>query len=282
MVNQSFKREEEKAEEEREHIVENLQRVEKYLAMLYASPGNPFLDKEEEKDQMYIKGIGEAKQYEAKQEEQPTYAQPIKIEPPKPAIESRGDTKFSQPVKTATKSLEEKYNIIYINPELGKPEIIKTTNYITFQSLEQKVVEEALAERNTNKILHYALERIVKEAQKPKIEVNAIALSKTLRNRDRLIVEIEKERKKIRETIKELENTKEKKPERLIKKLIKLPPLTRKRIEALLRKKKDKELILKLLLAEDFFLGKLKDLLTSLTIDKVKAIISAIRKVIHK
>ncbi len=242
------------------------------------------------------------------------YIQPITPMTPKHNVEVKTsnetkDLAKAQEMNTESKTEENHYNIVYYNPELKEPEVIETTSRIEFQSIEQKVVEETLATRNQNIAMDYVFKDLVQQtiAVRPEVKqlqenkkneelirvkkelevkpieqkIDPVKISHSLQKRDELIVEVQKEIKQLEFAIEELNKAK---TERDVKEKVlpKLPPLTRKRIEALMKKKMDKKLLLRLLIAEDFFLTKIKFLLLSIGPKEIKAALSSILRALRK
>ena len=248
------------------------QEMEKYLALSYVTK----TETKDSKEDDYIQPITPM-----------TYKTPVKNE-------TQNDLAKAQEVKAETKEIESHYNIVYFNPELKKPEVIETVQNLKFQSIEEKVVEESLGFRTNNVALNYMLSPLLKEtlenvqkieqknitqiekrAELEKIKVDPIKVSESLRKRDEVVVKIEEQLKNMEIAIKELNEAKTKKDIEE-KVLPKLSPLTRKRFEALLKKGVGKKTLLMLLLAEDFFLTRLKFLLLSLNPKNIKGILKSI------
>ena len=202
------------------------------------------------------------------------YIQPIN--PMSYKLKASNNLAEKQRVITDTKQEENRYNILYFNPELKKYDVIQTTSKIEFQTVEQKVIEESLALRNNKVALEHLFGEVIREQvvqvtqlKKP-IAISPIKISQSMRERDKLVAQIDKEIRKIELAIEEVKKAKTK--EGIRRAIKKLSPLTRKRMEALL-KKGDKTLILKMLVAEDFFLNNLKFFLVSITPRHIKKLI---------
>ncbi|RME79205.1 MAG: hypothetical protein D6769_03030 [Methanobacteriota archaeon] len=251
---------------------------------------------------------------------------PIKIEQLRnmkmPAMGGKGkenekkerDTTILRPNK-----IQEKYYLIYKDPETEKEEIIEEEQKVFYDSVEQKLVEESAALLSEKKIDDYISspliakdeDKIEEEASKklenlskaPKmfgkdegselikeldeyVEETPKNLQDAEMRKEKVLKELEEQEKILEESTKTI---KEKGLEEFKKKtLSKLPPLTKKRVLLLIEKKKE-ELIYRLLVLQTTFIKWLKKRLKGMSLkdianlakNRVASILSAIVKMLH-
>ena len=179
--------------------------------------------------------------------------------------------------------ISEAYVFIIHDPETKKTEIIKEQEIIKFSTLEQKIVDESLSQKNDEKIMAYISEPVIKndiekfeeevkkniEEDKNKkqfgdatifltveknIEEKPENIKESLERKEKILKEIEKTEKTLEEMKKAVEQKNETK---LREKMGKMPPIMKKRLEILLREKREK--LLAFLQIELLFIKALKE-----------------------
>lgn len=183
------------------------------------------------------------------------------------------------------------YSLVYINPELENAEIVENKVNLIYSDEIQRVIEESVGERNIYPVVsfiakplirHYIDERMLQEAlNKIKIEgprefygMSAIKIDrKDEKDIKKEIVIAEEKKENIKNKIESQivvveefsKNIEEKSENKIIEEANKLPPLTKVRIIAML-KKKDKKNLKEMLLRDLIFLKALKNKLKEATI----------------
>lgn len=217
----------------------------------------------------------------------------------------------SEQEKMVEKEEKRTFTIFYINPayEEAKAEKIESNVEIKFSSVAEEKMNEALGAKNPSPGVEYVVYPLIqelyskgaveeiKEGEKSapikgaeEAELVDRFVTATPERMMTAVERKEKSQKIIDEMIVKIDNAIEeiKKNKDVDKILPVLPPITRKMLEMLLKKKKklDKKIILKILLSDRMFLERMKGVLKSLdakTLDRIaKAIAESVIKKIKK
>jgi hypothetical protein len=217
----------------------------------------------------------------------------------------------SEQSKIAEKEEKRTFTIFYINPayEEEKVEKIESSVEVKFSTVAEEKMNESLGAKDPSPGIEYIVYPMIQELYSKDAvqEIKESEKSSPIKGAedaelvDRFVVATperimaaverrEKSQKIIEEMIVKIETATEqvKKGEEIEKILPVLPPITRKMLEALMKKKKkiDKKIILDLLLSDRIFLERMKGILRSLdakTLDRIaKAIVEGIIKEIKK
>ncbi len=217
----------------------------------------------------------------------------------------------SEQEKMVEKEEKRTFTIFYINPayEEAKAEKIESSVEIKFSSLAEEKMNESLGSKNISPGMEYIVYPLVQELYSKNAVDEVKEYEKTapikgaeeaelvdkfvVATPERIMAAVERKEKSqkiVEEMIIKIENAVDlvKKDNEMEKILPVLPPITRKMLEALLKRKKkiDKKIILKLLLSDKMFLKRMEETLKSLdvkTLDRMaKAIAEGIIKEIKR
>ncbi len=205
------------------------------------------------------------------------------VEPAKPMFSSspiKIKTPESPTLSLEQKVKEDKFDIVYFNPVLKKKEVLESVTKLFYNDIRQEVVDLTLSLREApiaiTHVIYSPLIEKVKQNNLKLEELQKIEVSPILKERDEVVKEIEEQRKAIEELLEASKYNFEE--QKFFEKLNRLPPLTKKRIEALVKRGVDKKIIITLLLAEEYFLINLRNFLLSLTPKSIRSIIKKIFK----